>query len=101
MTPSLLALAPHAAMLPAPPYTGQATSSVARRPRRFACHERRQLRPRPHVELAEDPPQVRLDRLRAQEERRGDLAVRHPLRHKQRDLQLLRGELARERVALG
>jgi hypothetical protein len=45
------------------------------------------------VELAVDARQVELDRLRAEEERRGDVAVRSALSDLKRDLKLLRGEL--------
>ncbi len=52
-----------------------------------------QLSSRVHVQLAVDPPQVELDRLVREEERCADLAVRHPPRDVERDLELLRREL--------
>jgi hypothetical protein len=45
------------------------------------------------VELAVDACQVELDRLRAEEERRGNVAVRPSFGDLKRDLKLLRGQL--------
>ena len=54
------------------------------------------------VELAVDACQVELDRLRAEEERRGNVAVRPSLGDLKRDLKLLRGQLlGRRGIASG
>jgi len=52
-----------------------------------------QLGARTDTELAVRPSEVEFDRLRAEEERRADLAVRLPFRDLQRDLELLRRQL--------
>ena len=52
----------------------------------------RELGPRADGELAVDARQMVLDRLRAEEERRGDLAVRQALGDELGDAPLLRGE---------
>src|SRR4249919_1158540 len=52
-----------------------------------------QLRPRRDLELPEHLVQVVLDRLRAEEELRGDVLVRLPLADQAGDLQLLRRQL--------
>src|SRR5438105_8632312 len=49
------------------------------------------------LELAEDPRQVELDGLRAEEELRADVAVRESLRDEEGDLQLLRRQALRSR----
>ena len=67
------------------------------RPSRPLSQLVRELRARLHVELAERLAQVVLDRARADEELRGDLAVGVALRREARDLRLLRRELV-ERV---
>src|SRR5215218_1298486 len=58
---------------------------------------RRQLRTRTEAELLEDVAQVRLDRVRAEEELRRDLLVRQPLRDQARDRELLRREVVPRR----
>src|SRR6266550_507079 len=54
-----------------------------------------QLRPRLHVELAEDLAQVVLDRARTNEQLSGDLSVRVSVRHEARDLSLPRRQLTK------
>src|SRR3954453_12875584 len=51
------------------------------------------LRARAHGQLAIDAGEVELDRARAEEQRRADVAVRLALGRVDRDLQLLRSEL--------
>src|SRR6476620_3531538 len=53
----------------------------------------RELCPRLHIELPEDLAEVVFDGARADEELRGDLDVRLPLRDEPRDLCLLRREV--------
>ena len=50
------------------------------------------LRPAANVELAEDPLDVRRDRLRADHEPVGDLGLREPFREEAQDLALPRGQ---------
>src|SRR5215204_2484508 len=50
-----------------------------------------------HSRLAEDVRKVRLDRLGAQEQPRGDVSIRQPGRDEPRYLELLRGQLAEGR----
>src|SRR5947209_7627987 len=66
--------------------------------RRYAgaalCEQSRELRPRADAELPEDVPEMLLDCLRTEVELLCDLAVRQPLRDRQGDLELLRGQPA-------
>src|SRR3954452_3521512 len=52
-----------------------------------------QLHPGAHPQLAEDVAQAEVDRARAEEELRGDVAVAEPLRHTLGDLHLLGRQL--------
>src|SRR6266566_4247564 len=58
---------------------------------------RRQLGARADAELLEDVAQVRLDRVRAEEELRRDFFVRQSLRDEPRDRELARRELVSRR----
>ena len=57
-----------------------------------------ELRPRPDVSLLEDVPQVRLDRVRAEEQLLGDLLVREALGDQTGNDALLRRQLARREL---
>src|SRR4051812_46356879 len=59
-----------------------------------ALHLPRDLDPRGDAELVEDVAQVRLDRLRAEEELARDLGVRPPVDHQAGDLELAGGQRA-------
>src|SRR3990170_18645 len=63
--------------------------------RALAREARSELCARADAELAVDATEVRLDRLRAEEERCARLAVRRPARDDEGDLELLRGQLLR------
>ena len=76
------------------PVGGSSPGSRPSLPRR---DRRGQLGARPDAQLAIDPREVELDRLRAQEQLGGDLTTRRPARHSQRHPNLL----GREIVGIG
>src|SRR3989442_15994178 len=68
------------------------TSSPALVDDRFAKRNRNRLRPRIRLELGEDVPDVALHGLLADEELRGHVLVRHPIREQLEDLPLAAGQ---------
>src|SRR4051794_27685847 len=66
---------------------------------RVAKRNRNGVRPRVRLELGEDVPHVALDGLLADEEARGDVGVRHPVREELQDLALAAGQHLVARVA--